>query len=374
MRSEPRPAALPEGREERFPAVPELASCLRQLIVQTPPGKVTTCGDLAEALGNKIAAMWIGYFSLHHPHDADCMCHRIVRAGGKLGPFIIRAEEKEKILAREGIEIHAGLVDLGRFGFHDFHSDRPLEKLRHVQEAIQRRIVLRPRRRIPKYVGAVDVAYPNAEEGKAAYALVETATGRLVWSATLRRRVVFPYITTYLAFREIPILLELLDQVRAAGRLAEVLLVDGSGILHHRHAGVASHLGVVASLPTIGVTKKLLCGRMDIEGMKPGESRSVWEENPSAGHVPLLRRSSAECHSLPEHCLFQAVAQEEGNGKLLGVALRPTAGSLRPIFVSPGHRVDVAFSERLVRMLLLGRRLPEPLYWADRLSREKDSQ
>jgi deoxyinosine 3'endonuclease (endonuclease V) len=44
-------------------------------------------------------------------------------------------------------------------------------------------------------------------------------------------------------------------------------------------------------------------------------------------------------------------------------------GSLRPIFPSPGHRVDVAFCERLVRRLLMGRRLPEPIYWADRLSR-----
>ena len=72
--------------------------------------------------------------------------------------------------------------------------------------------------------------------------------------------------------------MELLDEVRAAGRMAEVLLVDGSGIMHHRHAGIASHLGVVASLPTIGVTKKLLCGQVDIDGMAPGESRPVWEK------------------------------------------------------------------------------------------------
>ena len=136
---------------------------------------------------------------------------------------------------------------------------------------------------MPEFVGGVDVAYPNAEEGVAAYALVETATGRLVWSTTVRRRVVFPYISTYLSFREIPILLDLLDEVRAAGRMAEVLLVDGSGILHHRHAGIASHLGVVASIPTIGVTKKLLCGSVNIEGMAPGESRPVVHEGRPIG-------------------------------------------------------------------------------------------
>ena len=87
-------------------------------------------------------------------------------------------------------------------------------------------------------------------------------------------------------------------------------------------------------MATVGVTKKLLCGQVDIKEMRPGESRPV-------------------------------VHQE----RLIGVALRPTAGSLRPIFISPGHRVDVDFCERLVRQLLTGRRLPEPIYWADRLSR-----
>jgi deoxyribonuclease V len=321
---------------EPFPAVPDLARCLRRLLAQVPAGKVTTCGDLAEALGNKVAATWVGHFTLHHDHDADCTCHRVVRAGGVLGPFVAAVEAKRQRLTDEGVVVQDGIVDLERFGFRDFVSDRPLEQLRQVQETIQRQIVLRPRRRIPALVGGVDVAYPNANEGVAAYALVETANGNLVWSTTVRRRVVFPYITTYLSFREIPILLDLLGEVRTAGRMAEVLLVDGSGILHHRHAGIASHLGVVASIPTVGVTKKLLCGDVNIEGMAPGESRPVVHD-----------------------------------GNAIGIALRPTPGSHRPIFISPGHRVDLPFCELLVRRLLTGRRLPEPIYWADRLSKTK---
>jgi deoxyribonuclease V len=338
--------------------MPDLIFCLRQLLAQLPAGRVTTCGDLAEALGSKIAATWVGYYSLHHKHDAECPCHRIVRAGGMLGPFITTTEEKTQRLAEEGVVAQDGTVALERFGFHDFSSDRPLEKLRQIQEDIQARIVLRPRRRIPKYIGGVDVAYPNAEEGVAAYALVETATGRLEWSTTVRRRVVFPYISTYLGFREIPILLDLLDEVREAGRMAEVLMVDGSGILHHRHAGVASHLGVVASLPTIGVTKKLLCGQVDINEMKPGESRPVWEKRGQVQFVRSTRRA------VPANCTCPLFSQ-------IGISLRPTAGSARPIFISPGHRVDLPFCEQLVRRFLTGRRLPEPIYWADRLSKRK---
>ncbi|MBU4400119.1 MAG: endonuclease V [Planctomycetes bacterium] len=378
----------------RFPVVPDLTSCLRQLLAQVPAGRVSTCGDLARALGNRIAAKWVGHFALHHEHDEACTCHRILRAGGSLGGYIEGSTEaKAGRLETEGIEVRqegvdrpssvntlgatAGLsssarntvgqanrgtrhfssvgsvVDLERFGFRDFASDRPLIRLREIQEDIQSKIVLRPRRRIPKFVGGVDVSYPTPETGVAAYALVETATGRLVWSTTVRRRVAFPYISTYLSFREVPILLELLDAVRAAGRLAEVLLVDGSGVLHQRHAGVASHLGVVASLPTVGVTKKLLFGQVDIEGMSPGESRPV----------TLARSASEGTQSVPSLALWASVTG------VVGVALRTTAGSQRPIFISPGHRVDVDFCERLVRRLLTGRRLPEPLYWADRISR-----
>ena len=321
---------------ERFPKVPDLTRHLHDLLAQVPPGRVTTCGDLADGLGNRIAARWVGHYALHHDHANACPCHRIVRAGGELGGYAggpIGA--KIRRLAAEGVVVRHGAIDLKRFGGCQFVSDRPLEQLRKVQQSIQGRICLRPRRRMPSLVGGVDVAYPRPDVGVAAYAAVETATGRLVWSTTVRHPVAFPYISTYLSFREIPILLDLLDEVRTAGRMTQVLLVDGSGILHQRRAGIASLLGVVASTPTIGVTKKLLCGRVDLDGMAPGESRPV----------------------VYEDCL-------------IGAALRPTAGSRRPIFISPGHRVDLAFSERLVRQLLTGRRLPEPIYWADRLGRK----
>ena len=123
--------------------------------------------------------------------------------------------------------------------------------------------------------------------------------------------------------------------------MAEVLLVDGSGILHHRHAGIASHLGVVASMPDDRRDQEAALRQVDIEGMAPGESRPVVHED-----------------------------------QLIGVALRPTAGSRRPIFISPGHRVDVPFCERAGPPVAHGRRLPEPLYWADRLSKagKKDAR
>ncbi len=320
----------------KFPTdIPDLAGRLLELLGQIPRGRATTYGALADALGNRIAARWVGHFLMHHQHDQQCVCHRVVRAGGELGQFIAGSQAiKSRLLLAEGIDARSGRVDLRRFGFDRFVGDRPLERLKRVQEELLAKVSIRSRRRLPRLTGGVDVSYANATEGVAGYALVERESGRLVWSTTVRRPIHFPYISTYLTFRELPILLELVDEVRRADRLSEVLLVDGTGILHPRGAGIASHLGVTAGLPTIGVTKKLLCGQVDLEGMGPGESRPVVHAD-----------------------------------ELVGMALRPTAGSRRPIFISPGHRTDVAFSETIARNLLTGRRLPEPLYWADRLSR-----
>jgi len=320
---------------EAFPKLPDLPKQLTELLAQIPPGRVATHGTLADALGNRIAARWVGHFVLHHEHDVACPCHRVVRAGGRIGEYAGGGPRaKAKRLRTEGVTVRRGAVDLAAYEFRRFVSDRPLEKLKRVQEELGSKVVLRSRRRIPKLVGGVDVSYPNPGRGVATYALVEAESGKLAWSTTIRRPVRFPYITSYLAFRELPILLDLIDEVRRAGRLAELVLVDGSGILHPRGAGIASHLGVIGSLATIGVTKKLLCGSVQLGGLRPHESRPVAIDD-----------------------------------RLVGIALRPTPGSRRPIFISPGHRTNLPFAERVVRQMLRGRRLPQPLYCADRLSR-----
>ena len=131
-----------------------------------------------------------------------------------LGPYIAGGDAaKARRLRAEGVEVRQDVADLSRHGFAGFVSDRPLETLREVQEAILSKVRIVPRRRMPGLVGGVDVSYANGDEGIAAYALVAVASGELVWSATARRRVVFPYITSYLTFRELPILMELLGEV-----------------------------------------------------------------------------------------------------------------------------------------------------------------
>jgi deoxyribonuclease V len=319
----------------RFPdEIPDVARRLRQLLEEVPPGRVTTYGALAAALGDPVAARWVGHFLLHHDHGAACACHRVVRGDGQLGQYAGgEPAAKARRLAAEGIETSGG-VDLGRFGFDRFHGDRPLERLRRWQESVAAEVSLRGPRRAPALVAGLDVSYPSEDRGVGGYALVEFPSGRVLWKTTVAANIEFPYISTYLGFRELPIHLRLIEAARSAGRIADVLMVDGSGILHPRHAGIATQLGVAVRVPTIGVSKKLLHGEVDLEGLEPLESRPVTESD-----------------------------------RVLGVAMRPTAGSRRPIFVCPGHRISVATAERVARRLLCGHRLPEPLFWADRLSR-----
>ncbi len=318
-----------------LPPIPDLVLAVRRLIAQVPAGRVTTPGTLAAALGNSIAARWIGHYLLHHDHAANCACHRVVRAGGLPGPYPQGSEEKVRRLKAEGVEITAGSVDLDHYEFTDFTSDRPLEKLARYQTRVAVQVTTRTRCKVPQRLGGVDVSYISPAEGVAAYTLVDVPSGELLWSTVIRRKVRFPYISSYLTFRELPLLIDLIDEVRAEGRLAAVTLVDGTGILHPRQAGIACHLGVATGMVTIGVIKKLLCGRVDITGLKPLESRPV--------------------------VLDDAV---------IGAAIRPTSGSRRPLFVSPGHGLNLASAEQIVRAVLTGRRLPLPLYWADHLSRQ----
>jgi deoxyribonuclease V len=315
--------------------IPNLTASLDALLRQIPKGRVTTYGDLARALGNVLAARWVATVLLEeHRHTARCPCHRVVRQGGDIGLYVTGdAREKSRRLEAEGIAVVDGRVDVERFGFNAFKSDRPLEQLQQLQDEIARQVSQVPPAAIPEFVGAVDLAYPDPQTAVGAYSLVEVATGKLVWSTTLRHAVVFPYIPTFLTFRELPTLLPLLNEVREQGRLSEVVIVDGNGLLHQRLAGIATHCGVAAGVRTIGVGKSLLCGTVDLHGFSGKGSRPVVYE-----------------------------------GRTVAQAMQATPRS-KPIYVSVGNGVDLPFAVQVVEKLFHGHRLPEPLFWADKLSK-----
>jgi deoxyribonuclease V len=143
----------------------------------------------------------------------------------------------------------------------------------------------------------------------------------------------FPYISTYLTWRELPAFLSVMGEAERAGMCPDVILVDGNGILHPRRAGIATHLGVLQDRPTVGVAKRRLCGEVNTEGMAINEWRPV-----------------------------------KLGGEMIGAAVR--TGRNRTLFVSPGHRADLRSAVELVLSLTRESSHPEPLAWAHQLATE----
>ena len=127
----------------------------------------------------------------------------------------------------------------------------------------------------------------------------------------------FPYIPGYLSYREGPAIIKTYKKLK---KKPDILLVDGNGILHKLRIGLASHIGVLLDIPTIGVAKSLLCG--DVRNKK------VFVNNEIRG--------------------FELQIMEK----------------YKPLYISPGHRVGFEGSVRITRNCIRNHKLPEPLRMA----------
>ncbi len=172
----------------------------------------------------------------------------------------------------------------------------------------------------------VVLAWPPAVSGEC-----KPATLDVVEQVVHREPTRMPYVPGLLSFREVPAALAAFEQLAMTPQL---VMVDGQGIAHPRRIGVASHLGLWLDLPTIGVAKSRLCGRH----REPGPARGDWK--------PLVDGPD-----------------DEG----IGAVLRSRA-KVKPVFVSPGHRVSLTTALAWVMRCLGRTKLPEPTRLADRLA------
>lgn len=311
----------------------DLPAELSRLLAQIPAGQITIYGALAEALGDRVAARWIGEALLDHPHDPDCACHRVVRKNGEPGQYIAGdSATKLARLAAEGVPILDGRAALDRL-VTEFDSPAPLRRLQEFQERVPSQLDLRPWHGHVASVAALDVAYVSAQAAIAACVVCDAVSRQPIRQLTLRMPVTFPYVSGYLAFRELPVMWALWQQVVHADPVPDIVIIDGNGILHPRRAGIAACFGLLADVPTIGIGKSLLCGCVDLQGLAVGSAAPVMDHD-----------------------------------DLIGLAVKSTARS-RPIYVSPGNHCDPPQAAAMVRQLFSGHRLPEPLHLADRLTK-----
>ncbi len=310
------------------PRIPNLPWELGELLKQIPAGCVTTFGDLAEALGDLTAARWIAQELGSHPIGP---WYRVVKRTGELaGTDSDRMALQRDMLAAEGLNFNDdGRIDLADCRWCDFTCPAPLRQLAAWQSELAVRADGTTEVAIPPLIGGLDVSYVSDNQAVAAYVEIDVASGATVFSATHHAEIGFPYLTGYLTFRELPIHLALIEQVRQEKPLAKVILVDGAGQLHPRRSGIAVGVGVVADCVTIGVAKHRLCGRAV-----------------SGDPEPLL----------------------ELNGAVLGQSLIGTT-SRKPLQISPGHGLSVASAVACVRAVWKHGRTPIPIREADALSR-----
>jgi deoxyribonuclease V len=297
---------------------------LQRLAAQVPRGRVATCGDLAEALGDRRAARAV-FVLLARGLVPSEGAHRVVTAEGR--PVVPGAEA---MLAAEGVPLAGGRVrDLRALCMRPFAGERPLAALRREQARLAKRVVRHDDLGDVKTLGGCDVAY----DGDVAYASVvvlDAETMDFVEACGAVSPAPFPYIPTYLGYRELPAVAACLKRLETR---PSVLLVDGHGVMHPRRFGVASFLGVKLNLPAVGVAKRPLAGEVRGELQGSGDAAPVREGDELLGYALLAGRSR------------------------------------RPIFVSTGHRVGPDTALALVRRACRSR-IPEPLRWAHRLAKE----
>ena len=191
-----------------------------------------------------------------------------------------------------------------------------------LQKKLKREIKLTPLASLPETVAGADVSYNKGSNIFFAGIVLLSFPGmEIIDEVSAAGRVDFPYIPGLLSFREGPVLIEAFRKLET---VPDLIIFDGQGVAHPRGLGIASHMGLILNIPSVGCAKTKLCGDYDEPGLEKGSSS------------PLLMK-----------------------GKEIGTVLR-TKNGVKPLFVSPGHLVDIRDSMDIVLTCSKKYRLPEP--------------
>ena len=203
-----------------------------------------------------------------------------------------------------------------------------------LQNRLREKVRLSPLSKEIKYIGGCDVSMNMfSKHVFAGFVVLSFPELKLIEHAVVEEDISFPYIPGLLSFREIPPLLKAWNKLK---RKPDLVCVDGVGIAHPRRMGIATHLGLVLNTPTIGIAKNVLVG--------------IYREPPvSKGSTSILRDPKTK--------------------ERLGFAFR-TKNNVKPVFVSPGHKITFEDLERIIRSCLGKYRIPEPTRMAHEVVNE----
>lgn len=208
---------------------------------------------------------------------------------------------------------------------HEWLHPASFSQAAELQRQLAQKVIVKDDFPTIKRIGGVDVSCNFRDPARMIYSAAVSIDAKkldLVDKCAIAAKQDFPYVTGFLAFREAP---SIVNALRGLKQAPDLLMVDGQGICHPRGLGIASHLGVLCDLPTIGVGKTILVGEPSgTLGQKRGD------------RVPLI---------------FE--------GRVVGVLLR-TRPRVHPLIVSIGHRISLDTAVEMVLACLTRFRLPEP--------------
>jgi deoxyribonuclease V len=197
-----------------------------------------------------------------------------------------------------------------------------------LQKKLAGYVVRKNRLEPVKTVAGIDVGLRD-DAVKAAVVILNFPGLDIAEKAIAARKVEFPYIPGLLSFREGPVILDALEKVATK---PDLIIFDGQGVAHPRRLGIASHIGLLANIPTIGCAKSRLCGKHEEPGFERGNL------------VPLVDQ-----------------------GETIGAVVR-TRSRIKPMYVSVGHRIYLKTSIKYVLACCRGYRLPETTRQAHHLA------
>ena len=206
------------------------------------------------------------------------------------------------------------------------------EEARQLQESLASDCVLEGNPDVQTFAGIDISVYPDSRIGIASAVLYSVSEQEIKDEVILIGDLTFPYIPGLLAFREAPLMLKAIMKLSEE---PDCLLVDGHGYAHPRRFGLASHLGLLLEIPSIGCAKSILIGDYEEPGEEPGSYTEIWDGEP------------------------------------IGFAYR-SMKQANPIFLSPGNRIQRQIIPELIKNTLNGEtRLPIPLHRTDKIARRE---
>ncbi|AEA33540.1 endonuclease V [Hippea maritima] len=176
-----------------------------------------------------------------------------------------------------------------------------------------------------RFVAGIDLTYLNIWKnptlGIAALVVWDVKEKSIVDVFYYEQEVDFPYIPTFLAYRELPLVLGVFKKCNVE---VDAFMLDGMGIIHPRKLGIAAHFGVVCDVVSLGCAKSHLIGVYDEPANVPGDYKPVFVENELRGFVMRSRKNA------------------------------------NPIFISPGNNITSHSAVETTLLCLEGYRLPQP--------------